>query len=82
MASRPADIPSLRARLKGQTLRIPDLRPLFSHWPTALSPNYHELTEIIEAELIDLVPNPKTRAKMHKINLPLFACLYESSTFP
>ncbi|KAK5662826.1 hypothetical protein OQA88_6237 [Cercophora sp. LCS_1] len=37
MTPRPSDIASLRATLKGQDLHIPDLRPLFMHWPNFLS---------------------------------------------
>jgi hypothetical protein len=33
----------LLASLRGQTIHIPDLTPLFQHWPTKTSPNLERM---------------------------------------
>lgn len=66
---------ALRAKLKGQILHIPDLRPIFFRWSSAISPHYEGLAEVMKEELVEFVPNPNIRVKMEEINLPLWACL-------
>jgi len=75
MNNTPLETSTLRAKLKGQVLHIPDLGPIFSRWSSAISPHYEELAEMMKDELIEFVPNPNIRVKMEKINLALWACL-------
>ncbi|KAK4162034.1 hypothetical protein QBC43DRAFT_322740 [Cladorrhinum sp. PSN259] len=70
------DYSALLSRLNGISLRIPDLTSLFRRRPAALDPHYTSLVRRVDAKLVELVPNPKTREKMTEVNLPLFASLW------
>lgn len=45
------DREALAGRLKGQKLVIPDMKPMFAHWPGGLNENYQVVKKIIEKEL-------------------------------
>lgn len=70
------DFLTLRPLLSNTCLRIPDLTQLFRRWPAALNPHYPNLARRVEAKLLELVPNPKTREQMRKVDLALFASLW------
>lgn len=45
-------------RLKGQRLVIPDMRPIFAHWPRGQNENYQVVKDIIEKRLAAYVTSP------------------------
>ncbi|CCC07692.1 unnamed protein product [Sordaria macrospora k-hell] len=69
---------NLTAKLKGQTLRLPNMRNLFPGWTKAVNPLLDELTLWFEEEMVRLFPDAKVRAKIRKSDFPGFVCL----TFP
>lgn len=42
---------ALAEKLKGQKLTIPDMRPIFAHWPGGQNENYEVVKGVIEKEL-------------------------------
>lgn len=41
----------LAKSLKGQTLLIPDLKPIFSHWPSLENENYSRMKDVVDKKL-------------------------------
>jgi hypothetical protein len=41
----------LAKRLKGQKLVIPDLKPIFSHWPSLANENYGRMKDMVDRKL-------------------------------
>lgn len=44
--------------LKGQRLVIPDMRPIFAHWPSGQNENYQAMKDIIDERLAAYVAGP------------------------
>ncbi|KAK4187687.1 isoprenoid synthase domain-containing protein [Podospora australis] len=71
-------------RLKGQTLRIPDLQHTFSHFPNEISPFYNRLKVVVDAKIDEWIDEKdvRMRKKAKKCNIPLFsATWYPRATF-
>lgn len=47
-------------RLKGQKLVIPDMRPIFAHWPCGQNEGYQAMKNIIDKRLAAYVANPSS----------------------
>jgi len=62
----------MAAHLRGQRLRIPDLRPMCAHWPSAINPRKEELAQAISEKVKEWIPNPEFRDKLKKIDLALY----------
>ncbi|ETS87345.1 hypothetical protein PFICI_01173 [Pestalotiopsis fici W106-1] len=49
----------LAKRLKGQKLVIPDLKPIFSHWPSLANENYGRMKDVVDRKLPHILPSAK-----------------------
>ncbi|KAI4598371.1 hypothetical protein KJ359_002780 [Pestalotiopsis sp. 9143b] len=49
----------LAKSLKGQTLLIPDLKPIFSHWPSLENENYSRMKDVVDKKLPHILPSEK-----------------------
>ncbi|KAK0710315.1 hypothetical protein B0T26DRAFT_875151 [Lasiosphaeria miniovina] len=55
----------LTEELQGQTIRVPELRPFFSRWPTKISPYYEQLKGIIESKIEKWIPNEHVNTRWY-----------------
>ncbi|KAI1505048.1 isoprenoid synthase domain-containing protein [Biscogniauxia marginata] len=65
----------LLARLKGSKVKIPNLKPLFSHWPQAVHLEIEKLDEYVQKTLESLFSSPgdeKQLQRMKKTNVAEF----------
>ncbi|KXJ89047.1 isoprenoid synthase domain-containing protein [Microdochium bolleyi] len=65
-------------RLRGQTLLIPDLKPIYARWESGVNPEYERLSNLIDEAIDDYVVDEKQRLKTRAINLAWFI----SATYP
>ncbi|KAH7035868.1 isoprenoid synthase domain-containing protein [Microdochium trichocladiopsis] len=65
-------------QLRGKTLLIPDLKPIYSRWESGLNPGYERLSNLIDEAIDDYVVDEKQRLKTRAINLAWFV----SATYP
>ncbi|KAI0593694.1 isoprenoid synthase domain-containing protein [Biscogniauxia sp. FL1348] len=66
----------LAKRLSGQRLVIPDMRPLFSHWPRGVNENYEAMREAVEKRLDPLLTNEKCRKAVNEADPALLAAMW------
>ncbi|XXG95157.1 hypothetical protein Hte_001417 [Hypoxylon texense] len=55
--------------LRGQVLRIPDLRPIYAKWASGLNPHCDELRTFVDDNIDRYVKDEKTRIKTKAIDL-------------
>jgi len=63
----------LAAQLKGQTLRIPNLKNSLARWPTVVSPHYDELKRTVESKIAEWIPDEPSRTKARRVDLAFFS---------
>ncbi|KAF2648756.1 terpenoid synthase, partial [Lophiostoma macrostomum CBS 122681] len=63
-------------RLRGQVVELPDLKPVFAHWPQAVSPHKEELDTVVENKMIKLFPPGERLQKMQKGEMALFGAAW------
>ncbi|MCJ1380331.1 hypothetical protein MMC17_003434 [Xylographa soralifera] len=67
----------LIASLKGQTVTVPDLRPIFSGWPSGSNPNQAALAKLMVKWVISLLPwKYVTTQRFLTYDLPWFSALW------
>ncbi len=70
----------IAAKLRGQTLSLPNLQGFFSRWPSGISPYYGLLAEIVEEKIQEWITDEHVRIKARKVNLPLFSATHVPSS--
>ncbi|KAI1807197.1 terpenoid synthase [Daldinia bambusicola] len=60
-------------RLKGQWLVIPDIRPIFAHWPSEVNEHYQTMKEIMDRQLAEQPMKNEARNAFVKMNPSLLA---------
>ncbi|KJZ69157.1 hypothetical protein HIM_11458 [Hirsutella minnesotensis 3608] len=55
------DVQQLACELAGQQLRIPNLRPWFVDWPTAINPNLEKLRPVVDRIIEESIVDVKTQ---------------------
>ncbi|KAI0889255.1 terpenoid synthase [Annulohypoxylon maeteangense] len=60
-------------KLKGQRLSIPDMRPIFSHWPSGQNENYETMKEMIDKRLAMQPMGEEARKAFTNMNPALLA---------
>ncbi|KAI1660872.1 terpenoid synthase [Daldinia decipiens] len=60
-------------RLKGQLLVIPDMRPIFSHWPSEQNEHYHTVKVIIDKQIAEQPMEDEARTAFYNMNPSLIA---------
>ncbi|KAI1379567.1 terpenoid synthase [Hypoxylon crocopeplum] len=63
----------LAKRLKGQKLVIPDMRPIFSHWPRGQNENYQEIKDMVDKRFAEQTMNEEARRAFDDMNPALLA---------
>ncbi|KAI1632756.1 isoprenoid synthase domain-containing protein [Biscogniauxia mediterranea] len=66
----------LAKKLSGQRLVIPDMRPLFCHWPSRVNENYEAMREAVEKRLDPLLSNEKSRRAVNEADPALLAAMW------
>ncbi|KAM7189916.1 Isoprenoid synthase domain containing protein [Naviculisporaceae sp. PSN 640] len=69
-------IREISAKLRGKTLTVPNLRPMFSQWPYRVSPHLKELEKTVEAKLQEWIPDEQVRQNARDIDLALFSAAW------
>ncbi|MCJ1393494.1 hypothetical protein MMC18_006369 [Xylographa bjoerkii] len=65
----------LLASLKGQTVNIPDLRPIFSGWPYGINPKEDALTKLVTKWVASLPRTGEDKTKFLCKDLPSFGAM-------
>ncbi|KAH6717257.1 isoprenoid synthase domain-containing protein [Leptodontidium sp. MPI-SDFR-AT-0119] len=60
-------------RIRGTTVTIPNLRPIFEKYTGSVNPNYEAMIPVVNSRLESLVPNEKRLAKLKTADFALFA---------
>ncbi|KAI8958720.1 terpenoid synthase [Daldinia sp. FL1419] len=60
-------------RLKGQRLVIPDIRPIFAHWPSEQNENYETVKDIIDKRIAEQPMKDEARTAFCNMNPSLLA---------
>ncbi|XXG98202.1 hypothetical protein Hte_004523 [Hypoxylon texense] len=63
-------------RLKGQKLVIPDMRPIFAHWPSGRNENYQAMKDIVDKRLADQSIKEEARKAFSDMNPALLAAAW------
>ncbi|KAI0841240.1 terpenoid synthase [Hypoxylon sp. FL0890] len=66
----------LSKRLKGQKLVIPDMRPIFAHWPRGQNENYQAMKDMIDERLATQSTNEENRRAFNDANPALLAATW------
>lgn len=66
-------IQEISAKLRGKTLTVPNLKPMFSQWPYRVSPHLEELQKTVEAKLQEWIPDEQVRQNARDIDLAMFS---------
>ncbi|KAI1485388.1 isoprenoid synthase domain-containing protein [Biscogniauxia mediterranea] len=66
----------LAEKLSGQRLVIPDMRPLFGHWPSRVNKNYEAMREIVEKKHDPLLADEKSRKTVNEADPALLAAMW------
>lgn len=69
-------VAELRARLKGETLRLPPLKGLCSNTSIVISPYYDQLKQTIETRFNEWITEPDVRAKARELDLAYFEATF------
>ncbi|KAI1460328.1 terpenoid synthase [Annulohypoxylon moriforme] len=67
-------------KLKGQRLCIPDMRPIFAHWPCGQNENYEAMKEVIDKRLAAQPMKEEARKAFTNMNPALLAATWWPST--
>ncbi|KOC13990.1 cyclase [Aspergillus flavus AF70] len=67
--------PALKAKLTKEPFSIPNLKPYYKAWPTAVNPNYPGLKVALEARIKNLYP-PKKAAKLIQDDYALLSSMW------
>ncbi|KAK2589502.1 hypothetical protein QQS21_012823 [Conoideocrella luteorostrata] len=68
--------------LRGRTVRIPNLKALFNHWPCGRSPHYEALIPVVDLRLESLVHDPVKLKKLKSADFALFtSCWWPLADF-
>ena len=67
------DAQAMSAKLHGQTLIIPNLRPLFSRWPYRISPHYNHLQKIVHVKLREWITDERVLKEALDVNAAFFS---------
>lgn len=73
LATTPTPIQEISAKLRGKTLVIPNLKPMFSQWPYRVSPHLEQLQKTVEAKLQEWIPDERVRENARDIDLAFFS---------
>ncbi|KAI2466219.1 terpenoid synthase [Annulohypoxylon bovei var. microspora] len=63
-------------KLKGQRLSIPDMRPIFAHWPSGENENYRAMKEMIDKRLAAQPMSEEARKAFTNMNPALLAATW------
>ncbi|KAI5926298.1 isoprenoid synthase domain-containing protein [Camillea tinctor] len=66
----------LAKKLCGRRLIIPDMRPLFRHWPSRVNENYEVMRNIVERRLTPLLTDEKSRKAVNEADPALLAAMW------
>nr|AHY23920.1 terpene synthase [Hypoxylon sp. E7406B] len=66
----------LAKRLKGQRLVIPDMRPIFAHWPCGQNEKYQEMKDMIDTRLASQPMKEESRRAFNDMNPTLLAATW------
>ncbi|KAK0642148.1 isoprenoid synthase domain-containing protein [Cercophora newfieldiana] len=74
----PKAVDLVSQKLRGQTLRLPNLFGFYSQWPNEISPHYEQLKATIESKIDEWIDpcDELVRLKARKVNLPLFSAIW------
>lgn len=75
MDSASSEITRVFDSLRGQSIRIPDLRPHYARWASGINRHYEDLLPLINDRIDKYFDDEKSRRKARKIDLARFACL-------
>lgn len=67
---------TLLASLRGQTVRVPALKPLFAHWPTKTNEHVDRMREDVRQWLDSILPSGKTLNAFQASDLGLFGATW------
>ncbi|KAI1386707.1 terpenoid synthase [Hypoxylon trugodes] len=70
----------LAKRLKGQKLVIPDIRPIFAHWPSRVNENYQEVKEEVDNRLAAQSMKEEARRAFNDMNPALLTASWWPTT--
>jgi hypothetical protein len=59
--------------LKGKTLVIPDLKPVYAHWPTGVNCHYEKLKAALDDGVYRWIEDERTREKYKAVDLAYLA---------
>ncbi|KAK3315699.1 isoprenoid synthase domain-containing protein [Apodospora peruviana] len=78
MATNTTEMEAMSAKLRGQKLHIPDLRPIYNQWPTKCSPHYAQLKVTVELKIKEWIPaeDEKMRQSARKIDVAMFSAVW------
>ncbi|KAL1594623.1 hypothetical protein SLS60_010384 [Paraconiothyrium brasiliense] len=71
-----AERKALLASVRGQTIRIPDLRPLSAHWPTKTNPDIDAMRVDIREWLDATLPQGKVLSALQRSDFGLFGATW------
>ncbi|KAK9418128.1 putative F-box domain-containing protein [Seiridium unicorne] len=63
----------LANRLKGQKLVIPDLKPIFSHWPSGQNGHYTRMKDVVQKKVALIFPGAKDQKSVEDADPALLA---------
>lgn len=67
------DVQAMTAKLHGQTLNIPNLKPLFSRWSYRISPHYNDLEKTVNAKIREWITDERVLKHALDINATFFS---------
>ena len=59
--------------LKGQSLIVPSIEPIYGHWVQGISPLYEKLVHTVNQEIDEVVKDRETCKKLQSMDIALFA---------
>ncbi|KAK0629375.1 isoprenoid synthase domain-containing protein [Bombardia bombarda] len=69
-------VAEISARLRGQTLCVPNLHPFYSQWPKEISPYYEQLKVTIENKIQEWISDERVRKAARDVDLPTFCATW------
>ena len=69
------EITQVYSGLKGKTLHLPDLRPVYAGWAAGRNSHYERLLPIINAHIEKYIDDEKFRKKLKAVDLANFTCV-------
>jgi len=82
MPAKVDEFTAVAQKLRKETIRIPNLQPLYARWPQGLSPHYERLVDAINEHVEAAFPEDEAYVqRVKKMDFASFLCRYVNFYF-